>query len=83
MVLVAFPLAPRRSKSFLELAIEDLSGEPLGRHADYMPHPAQMSLHKEHLYAGCLGRVIDVHIWDPVLPSQTQDPLQAADVESL
>ena len=83
VVLVAFPLSPGRPTAFLKLAVENLTGEPLGRHANYMPKPAQMPLCEEHLDAGCLGPVIDVHIWDSVLPGQTQDALEAADVISL
>ena len=75
MVLVAFPLSPSSPTAFLKLAIENLTGEPLRGHANDMPHPPQMSLRKEHLNAGCLGPVIDIHVWDPVLPGQAQDPL--------
>ena len=46
-------LFPSRPTTFLKLAIEDLKREWLGGHADYMPHPTQVSLGKEHLDAGC------------------------------
>ena len=36
MVLVPFSLSPSRPTTFLKLAIEDLAGESLGGHADYM-----------------------------------------------
>lgn len=52
-----------RLMPLLQLAIENLSREPLGG------HPTQVSLHKEHFNAGCLGPVINVHI------GRAEDPL--------
>ena len=83
MVLVPFSLSPSRPTTFLKLAIEDLAGESLGGHADYMADPTQVSCGKEHFDAWCVGAVEDVHMRDSVLPGHTQDPLQATDVECL
>ena len=82
-MLAGWSLSPSRPSTFLELAIEDLAGESLGGHADYIAHPTQVSLGKVHIDAGCVDAVKDVHMRDSVLPGHTQDPLQAADVKCL
>ncbi|KAJ8376050.1 hypothetical protein SKAU_G00066300 [Synaphobranchus kaupii] len=76
-------MSPGRPATILELSVEDLSREPVGRYADHMPDPADMFLYKEHFNSGCVGQIMDFHIGHPGLPGYTKDPLKAADVEIL